>query len=138
MAPIRQVEIDVEVVSLDQVDRDGKVSVDTGDFLVPIPDDKQGIYRPHLGKEIVFGMRPEDIEDPQYCAPGIQETCVEARVTVTELMGNEVVVYLETDNHEFLGRFDPRTAVSVGQMATPAFNMANMHIFDKETELVIR
>jgi multiple sugar transport system ATP-binding protein len=120
------------------VDRDGKVAVDTQDFLLTIPDDRQDVYRPHLGEDVIFGIRPEDIHDPDYAPPGIKESLVDANVTVTEQMGNEVVVYLETGNQEFLGRFDPRTSVRVGQNITAAMNMANMHIFDKETELAIR
>jgi len=120
------------------VERDGRVCVDAGDFLLPIPDDRQEVYRPHLGKEVVIGIRPEDVHDPEYVPPAIQEARVEARVTVTELMGNEVIVYLETDHHEFLGRFDPRTSASVGGVIAATFNMGNMHVFDKETEQAIR
>jgi multiple sugar transport system ATP-binding protein len=120
------------------VERDGKVAVDTGDFVVFVPDEKQSVYRPHLGKAVEFGIRPEDIHDPQYAPPGIKESRVDAKVTVTELMGNEVIVYLETANQEFLGRFDPRTSASVGKTVGASFNMGNMHIFDSETEQAIR
>ena len=120
------------------VERDGKVCVDTGDFVLTVPDDRQETYRPHLGKEIVFGIRPEDVHDPEYAPPGIREALVEARVTVTELMGNEVIVYLETDHHEFLGRFDPRTSARVGTTISAALNMDRMHVFDRETEKAIR
>ena len=120
------------------VERDGKVHIDTGDFIVPIPDDRQDTYRPYLGKEMVFGIRPEDVHDPEYAPPGIKKAPVEATVTVTELMGNEVIVHLETDRYEFLGRFDPRTSASVGVRMTAAFDMDRMHLFDRETEKAIR
>ena len=120
------------------VESDGKVMVDTGDFRVTVPEDRKDIYKPYLGKDVTFGIRPEDIHDPQYSPPGIKESKLEANVTVTELMGNEVVVYLETDQHEFLGRFDPRTDVSVGKKTQVAMNMGNMHIFDRETEEAVR
>ncbi|MGD1991596.1 MAG: ABC transporter ATP-binding protein [Anaerolineae bacterium] len=120
------------------VQHDGDVAIDTNDFRVIIPKDRQDVYRPHLGKSVTFGIRPEDIHDPQYSPPGIKEAKLEAKVTVTELMGNEVVVYLETDQNEFLGRFDPRTSASVGQKIQIALNMGNMHIFDSETEEAIR
>jgi multiple sugar transport system ATP-binding protein len=120
------------------VEKDGKMAVDTGDFVVLVPDDKQTTYRPHAGKEVTFGIRPEDIHDLEYAPPGIKESRVEAKVTVTELMGNEVIVYLGTEKQEFLGRFDPRTSARVGSTVGASFNMGNMHIFDAQTEQAIR
>jgi multiple sugar transport system ATP-binding protein len=117
---------------------DGVVTIDTGDFIVPIPMAKQEIYRPYLGKEIVFGIRPEAVHDPDFVPPGISAAAVEARVAVTELMGNEVIAYLDTEHYEFLGRFDPRTKARVGITMRVVLNMDRMHIFDRQTELALR
>ncbi len=117
---------------------DGQVCIDTGDFIVVIPLARQEVYRSHLGKEIIFGIRPEDIHDPQFAPPGINAAGVEARVAVTELMGNEVIVYLDTEHYEFLGRFDPRTRARVGQTMRVVLDMDRMHIFDRQTEMAIR
>ncbi|MBE9507376.1 MAG: ABC transporter ATP-binding protein [Chloroflexi bacterium] len=120
------------------VERDGKVAVACKDFVVEVPEDRAAVYRPHLGKGIIFGIRPEDTHDPEYAPPGIQKVLVEAKVDVTELMGNEIIVYLVTEHAQFLGRFDPRTGVRVGNVIHAAFDMDRMHIFDKQTELAIR
>ena len=120
------------------VERDGKVAVDCRDFMLEIPEDKADTYRQYLGKDVIFGVRPEDTHDPEYAPPGIKSALVEAKVDVTELMGNEVIVYLVTNQNEFLGRFDPRTGSRVGNTVPVAFNMDRMHIFDKQTEMAIR
>ena len=120
------------------VERDGKVAVDAKDFLLEIPDDKAETYRQHLGKDVIFGIRPEDTHDPEYAPPGIKSALVEAKVDVTELMGNEVIVYLVSEGTEFLGRFDPRTGARVGNTVPVVFNMDRMHVFDKQTEMAIR
>jgi multiple sugar transport system ATP-binding protein len=120
------------------VERDGKVAVDAKDFLLEIPDDKAETYRQHLGKDVIFGIRPEDTHDPEYAPPGIKSALVEAKVDVTELMGNEVIVYLVSEGTEFLGRFDPRTGARVGNAVPVVFNMDRMHVFDKQTEMAIR
>ncbi|HDQ74033.1 MAG TPA: ATP-binding cassette domain-containing protein, partial [Chloroflexi bacterium] len=120
------------------VERDGKVAVDCKDFILDVPEDRADVYRPYLGKDVVFGIRPEDAHDREYAPPGISGVQVEAKVDVTELMGNEVIVYLVTDNNEFLGRFDPRTNAKVGNTIPVVFNMDRMHIFDKQTEMAIR
>jgi multiple sugar transport system ATP-binding protein len=120
------------------VERDGKVAVDAKDFLLEIPDDKAETYRQYLGKDVIFGIRPEDTHDPEYAPPGIKSALVEAKVDVTELMGNEVIVYLVSEGSEFLGRFDPRTGARVGNTMPVVFNMDRMHVFDKQMEMAIR
>jgi len=120
------------------IERDGKIALDCRDFIVDVPENRANTYRPHLGKEVIFGIRPEDVHDPDYAPPGIKQALVEAKVDVTELMGNEVIVYLVTEHTQFLGRFDPRTSARVGNTMYAAMNMDRMHIFDKQTEKAIR
>jgi multiple sugar transport system ATP-binding protein len=120
------------------VERDGKLAVECRDFMLEIPEDKADTYRPYLGQEVIFGIRPEDTHDPGYAPPGIKRGLVETKVDVTELMGNEVIVYLVTEHTQFLGRFDPRTAARVGNTMSVAFDMDRMHIFDKQTERAVR
>jgi multiple sugar transport system ATP-binding protein len=60
-----------------------------------------------------------------------------AKVDVTELMGNEVYLYLISGSKNFIGRVDPRTAARVGQEVPVLFNMDNIHVFDRDTELAI-
>ncbi|MBU0703783.1 MAG: ABC transporter ATP-binding protein [Chloroflexi bacterium] len=120
------------------VERDGKLAVECKDFTLEVPEDKFSTYRPHAGKEIIFGIRPENTLDPEYGPPGIKKALLEARVDVTELMGNEILVYLVTEHAQLVGRFDPRTSARVGNTVPVALNMDRMHIFDKQTQLAIR
>jgi len=120
------------------VEQDGKIAADCKDFILKIPDSKAGAYRQHLGQEVIFGIRPEDTHDSEYAPPGIEKATLEAKVDVTELMGNEIVVYLVTEHAQFLGRFDPRTSARVGNTMQVALNMDRIHIFDKQTQIAIR
>jgi multiple sugar transport system ATP-binding protein len=63
---------------------------------------------------------------------------VEAQVDLTELMGNEIFLFLKSGETEYVARVDPRTSYKMDDKVTMAFNMENMHVFDKETEQVIR
>ncbi len=119
-------------------ERDGKMVVDCDDFVLEVPDDRLDTYRPYMSQEVIFGLRPDDVHDVEFTPPGIEEQRVEAQVDVVELLGNEVLVHLKTDQYEFLGRFDPRTNAKVGNTIQTAFNMDRMHIFDKRTEEAIR
>ncbi len=47
--------------------------------------------------------------------PNIHPGNIDAKVEVTELMGNEVFLYLLTGGHSYVARVDPRSKAKVGQ-----------------------
>ncbi len=117
---------------------DGALMVDAGSFQVKIPADRAAVYDKYIGKEVIFGMRPEDIHNPQFAPPGIAASNVKGGVDVMEVMGNEIFTYLNNGTHIFVARVDPRSQFRVGENIEVAFNMENMHIFDKDTEDAVR
>lgn len=112
--------------------------VDTGDFVVTIPPSKTKPYEAHAGKDVIFGIRPENIHDSDFIPPNIDTENVNVKVDVTELMGNEIFLYLVSGKNIFVSRVDPRSKLRVGQQAAVAFDMDSIHIFDAETEQAIR
>jgi ABC-type sugar transport system ATPase subunit len=42
----------------------------TAGFSVPVPVEKQALVRPYLEKQVVMGIRPEDIHMPNMFLPG--------------------------------------------------------------------
>lgn len=113
---------------------DGNLYVDTGVFSVKVPENKVPIYAPHAGKEIIMGIRPEDIHNPQFAPPGIHAEPVDSKVDVTELMGNEIFLYMVAGKHNYTARVDPRTRFTIGEDVQLVFNMDNMHIFDPSVD----
>jgi multiple sugar transport system ATP-binding protein len=81
---------------------------------------------------VVFGIRPDDIHDPRYTPADIKPAPIEARVDVTEMIGNEVFMHLVAGDFSFVGRIDPRTEMKVGEHTQLVFNMDNMHLFSPE------
>ena len=118
------------------VESDGKLEVNAGGFRLEVPQPKSDEWRQHKGKQVVFGIRPEDIHAKPYIPPGILEADMNAKVDVIEMMGNEIFLYLMTrDNKQFIGRVDPRVRSQVGDEVQLAVNMANAHIFDPKSEV---
>ncbi len=109
---------------------DSKLVVDCGSFAVNIPDEKFKTYASYAGKDVIFGIRPEDIHNPEFAPPGIHAAPVEAKVDVTELMGNEIILHMMSGESFFIARVDPRTRFSIGAKVQVVFNMDNFHIFD--------
>jgi multiple sugar transport system ATP-binding protein len=117
---------------------DGKLVMDAGSFHVEIPKDREKVYQSYAGKAVFFGIRPEDIHNPDFAPPGITPAKVAGKVEVTELMGNEIFVFLGNGEHSFVARVDPRSTYGYGDDIEVTFNMGNFHIFDKVTEEAIR
>jgi multiple sugar transport system ATP-binding protein len=110
----------------------GNLMVNANSFQVQIPSSRVATYQDMVGKSVVFGIRPEDIHDPEFQPPGITPAKVESKITVVEPMGNELILYLDSGDHSFVGRVDPRSSVKVQDMKQVIFNMENMHIFKAE------
>jgi multiple sugar transport system ATP-binding protein len=115
---------------------DGLVA-DGGEFQIPIPPGRSKTVEAYVGKEVVIGIRPEDIHDLQFVPPNISAARLAAQVDVTELMGNEILLYLVTGKNTFVARVDPRSQLRVGNRAEVALNMEKLHVFDRATEQAI-
>jgi multiple sugar transport system ATP-binding protein len=116
----------------------GNLFVDTGAFTVKIPENRAAPYQKLGDKKVVFGIRPEDIHNPQFLPPAIHAENVACKVDVIEMMGNETYLYLVAGAQNFVARVDPRTTFKVAEQVQVAFNMDKFHIFDPETEAAIR
>ncbi|NTW03790.1 MAG: ABC transporter ATP-binding protein, partial [Oscillochloris sp.] len=72
------------------------------DFVVPVPHAKAEKVNSYTGKNIYFGIRPEDVHDAGYVARGVDENArIKAQVNLTEAMGSEVYAYIEPANELF-------------------------------------
>jgi multiple sugar transport system ATP-binding protein len=117
---------------------DSKLVVDTGDFAIAIPADRAKAFQKHVDRNVIFGIRPENIHDLAFVPQDIKAEKVESKVDVTELMGYEILLYLVSGKHTFVARVDPRSKLRVGNKTQIAFDMDKVHIFDAETEQAIR
>ena len=108
--------------------------IDAGVFRLKVTDKIKSRLTDGVGKKVIFGIRPEDIFHPEYVAAGINAEKVEATVDVTELMGNEIFVYLMTGETSYIARIDPRGHLHTGDKIDMVFNCDNIHLFDAEAE----
>ncbi len=115
-----------------------QVSVDMDSFQVVIPESLAHTYKGMNGRKVIFGIRPENIHDPNFAPVNIHDQRVQAKVDVTELMGNETFLYMLNGNNTIVARVDPRSHKRVGEDVEVIFNMDRLHIFDAETEEALR
>ncbi len=112
--------------------------VHNGTLRLRVPLDRHAALNDSIGQALVVGVRPEDIYDADFAAPGIKAASIEAQVDVTELMGNEIFLYLISGTQSFIARVDPRSRARVGNTVALAVNLDKLHFFEKDTERAIR
>ena len=80
--------------------------------------------------EIVFGLRPEDIEE---AAPG-SKGAYDIRVAVAELLGHEYYVHTDFGGIDLVAKIQLTHEIKIGDALTVAFNNEKAHIFDPWSE----
>ena len=92
----------------------------------------------HVDKPIILGIRPEDVQDSlTLSAPNPAHT-VEVTVEVSEPMGAETYLYLDSGAHSFIARVRPTDRFEVNQKVKVTLRMDTAHLFDVVTEQVLK
>jgi len=111
-----------------------------GDTKIKVPEGKMKILRNegYSDKDLILGIRPEDIHDEPLFLESSPGTKVNAHIDVAELMGSESFLYSKINDQEFVARVDSRTDINSGESIELALNLNHAHFFDAETELRIK
>ncbi|MDK2808138.1 MAG: multiple sugar transport system ATP-binding protein [Clostridiales bacterium] len=104
---------------------------------LPAPKGKALLDAGYEGKDVTFGIRPEDIKDEEIFINTSPDSVIDAKVKVYEMLGSEVLLYLEVEQYEITVRVDPRTGARTGDVVKVALDTSKIHVFDKESEQVI-
>ena len=127
--------IDAEVVANgSQVDL--RLS-DTVTITLPADKSKKLIDGNYVGKTVVVGIRPEDVKDDAEFIAKNADSKFTATVKVYELLGSEVNLHYEIGDVTCTAKVNPRTTARPADEVTFAMDVERLHVFDKETEIVI-
>jgi len=112
---------------------DGKVHFAGGDSL-PLPDKFKGAVA--AGQRVVFGMRPDDVHPTGHGLPsaaGEQVAQRELKVSVTEPLGNETLVFAPFGGAEWVARMLNPIPLEAGRTVNMTFDLAKAHLFAAES-----
>ena len=109
-----------------------------GNHKVLIPEGKAKHLESYNGKEILMGVRPENLHDEQIMLDSYQDSTLTLGVEVRELLGSETVLYSTVAGQSIQAKIDSRTEVQVNDKIKLAIDMNKVHFFDMETEERIR
>jgi len=110
---------------------------DEGKFRVKLVEEMHKVIEPYEGKEIIFGVRPEDIYDKLFVSEASPENTVRAACEVVEPMGSEVYLYLNSGKNMFIARVGAHNRPEVNRDMDLVIDMSKVHFFDRETERTI-
>jgi multiple sugar transport system ATP-binding protein len=103
---------------------------------VPVPPARTERYLSSIGKELIFGLRPEHITEPRN---GERDERCDFTVTldVVEPMGMETIVFFTIAGTEVCARVEPSSAQAPGQAMRLHANTGHMHLIDPVTQMVL-
>jgi len=115
------------------VSHNGGLAFRQGGTLIPMPARLDERLTPYLDRDVFFGIRPEDIHD-RATGDEAHDTCtLSTTVEVVEPLGDEMILYLKTAEHEFIGKVGSHGGVTDGQTLEVHMNLDKVHVFDAET-----
>jgi multiple sugar transport system ATP-binding protein len=92
----------------------------------------------YIGKEVVLGIRPEDLHEEPVFLEASPHSIVTAHIEVSENLGHEVQLHINGIGTEtIVARVSSRMNFKEGTSVKLAFDMNKIHFFDKETTLSI-
>ncbi len=122
----------------------GKITAQNGDYYFVDKGVKLRILQPnsdrivsYTDRNVIFGIRPEDIYDRIFAQDARPEYTVTATVEVVAPMGSEIYLYLNAGRNSFVARVNNQDTAKSNQDLQVVFDMSKAHFFDPVTEEVI-
>jgi multiple sugar transport system ATP-binding protein len=116
----------------------GSIVFANGDRL-PLPQQFQANVT--SGQKVVFGLRPDDLYPVGHGLHAGDAGAVhqmELKVSITEPLGNETLVFLEFSGRDWVGRMlNPRPLLSGDRIAV-SFDLSQAHLFDATSGKTLR
>jgi len=121
-------------MSVKVTEEGGKMLIDEGNFKLHVDSSVADDLKAYVGKEVVFGVRPEDL---RYDSDAKDGECIKTNVQVIEPLGAEIHVYVDTGSHVIIARTPPTVHFEVGDEARFVPSWERVRFFDVESEQAI-
>ncbi len=122
----------------------GKIVPQNGDLFFQDRGVKIRLLPQHHGKmmnfkhkDVIFGIRPEDIYDKIFAQDARPEFTITATVDIVEPMGSEIYLHLNAGNNHFVARVSNQDTAAANQDLQVVFDMSKAHFFDSQSEVAI-
>jgi multiple sugar transport system ATP-binding protein len=118
------------------IEQNGKsLTAASEDFRIDLPESFNKLMKDYVGKEVVFGIRPENLDYVQKSEPG---KTIDTEVLVVEPLGAETHVIVAAGKHQAVAKIEPSIVPEVGEKMSLVPNFDKVVFFDAATEQAIR
>lgn len=114
--------------------KDGTLYFGQGNFRVKILGQMHRQLEPYIDKEVIFGIRPENIYDKLFASHATPDNTLTVLCDVVETMGSRNYLYLSIGDHTLIGVVDSSNTPAIGSRMDIVFDMEKVHFFDPSTE----
>ena len=112
------------------VNIDYKLSSKNGQLSFSLSNDQINLLKEYSNKEILLGVRPEDIRLEKNIGNVIE---LEVLTEVVEPMGNETFIYFEVEKTQFIARVNPSKELMIGNNIKLCIDLTCVYFFDKKS-----
>ena len=88
----------------------------------------------YIDKDVILGIRPENIHDEEMFLSAARTGIIEATVDVTEMLGAETYIYLTCQGIPLIARVSSRSTARPQDIIRLALDPNKIHLFDASTE----
>lgn len=100
------------------------------------PKEKQEALKLYINKQVILGIRPENIGNIKTHPNGNPNNFLSGQVSIVENLGNEKIIHFKLNDISIISRIEIQksTNLKYNDISNFYFNMDAVHIFDSETE----
>ncbi len=120
-------------------EKQGKLYADFDKYSILLPERMQTNenIKSFIGKEVVFGIRPEDLHsEDRFCLKD-NSNKLDLYVEIAEMMGSEIYLYSNIGEKRIIAKVPSSEKIRSNQDVVLYLDAEKAHIFDKETQGLI-
>jgi multiple sugar transport system ATP-binding protein len=117
------------------VDGDGRLTAKNAGLEIEVPVSHLERLRPHVGRKVTMGIRPEDLR-VAHSADTAGQT-FSSKVEVVEQLGSEVLLDVRVGDDTMVAAVDPTVSAKSQDLLRLAVNPGRLHFFDAQSEKTI-
>jgi multiple sugar transport system ATP-binding protein len=113
----------------------GELRIATEGLDLALPSEHAVRLQPYVGREVILGMRPEDLR----VVSGSEGVTMafDAAIEVVEKLGSQILLDLQVGRDTMVAAVEPTVAAKYGERVRIAPNPARLHFFDVDTDAAI-
>lgn len=116
-----------------------KPLLEAGDFRLHLPEERAQALNEYVGRQVILGIRPQDIHDRALAPTDVQEqnNLLRMNVEVIEPMGSVSTLFVSSGRQSLVAEVEADTRAKEGAPIDLLIDAESAHIFDKDTETAI-